>query len=48
MLWKELPEMATARVYVPRMSHSHFLPLWEAIQDQQIQVKNIKSFIAIW
>ena len=40
--------MATARVYVPRMSHSHFLPLWEALQDQQIQVKNLKSFIAIW
>ena len=31
----QLPGMAATSVCVPRVSHSHSLPLWETLQDKQ-------------
>ena len=38
MWYKNLPNMAAASVYIPRVSSSYFLPLQEALQDQQVSL----------
>ena len=35
----QLPGMATPSVFVPRVSHSHSLPLWETLQSKQSLLK---------
>ena len=37
--WGQLPAMAATSVYVPRVSHSHSLPLWETLQGKQSVLK---------
>ena len=37
--WGQLPGMAATSVCVPRVSHSHSLPLWETLQGKQSLLK---------
>ena len=36
LMVEQAPKMAAASVYVPRVSSSCLLALWEAFQDQQV------------